>query len=55
MTNTLARIMDIDTMEEAPMGEQGEILVSGPQVFLGYWKNEDATDAVFLELGGVDG
>ena len=49
---TDARVIDPDTLQEVPVGEQGEIVVSGPQVFLGYWRNEAATNAVFMELDG---
>jgi fatty-acyl-CoA synthase len=30
----------------------GEIVSSGPQIFLGYWKNPAATEAAFIELEG---
>lgn len=33
-------------------GEQGEIVVCGPEVFDGYWKHPDATAAAFMELDG---
>lgn len=49
---TDARVVDPDTLQEMPVGEQGEIVVSGPQVFSGYWRNEAATQAVFVELDG---
>ncbi|MDR2155739.1 MAG: long-chain fatty acid--CoA ligase [Burkholderiaceae bacterium] len=47
-----ARIVDPDTLQEVPPGEQGEIVVHGPQVFSGYWKRPDATAAAFFELEG---
>ena len=50
--STDARVVDPDTLQELPVGEQGEIVVSGPQVFSGYWRNEAATRAVFVELDG---
>ena len=49
---TDARVIDPDTLQEVPTGEQGEIVVSGPQVFSGYWRNEAATQAAFMELDG---
>lgn len=52
ISSTQARIINIDTMDEAAIGEQGEIIVSGPQVFLGYWNNPEATDAAFLDIDG---
>ena len=41
-----------DTLEPMPQGEQGEIVVSGPQVFSGYWRSEGATRAAFFERDG---
>jgi len=49
---TEAFVADPDTLAELPQGEQGEIVVSGPQVFSGYWRNPQATEAVFFERGG---
>jgi len=47
-----ARVVDPDTLAEMPTGGQGEILIHGPQVFRGYWKRPEATEAVFVELDG---
>ncbi|MDP2368694.1 AMP-binding protein [Rhodoferax sp.] len=47
-----ARVLDPDTLQELPTGEQGEIVVSGPQVFQGYWRQPAATEAVFVTLDG---
>ncbi|MES2412149.1 MAG: long-chain fatty acid--CoA ligase [Pseudomonadota bacterium] len=47
-----ARVMDPTTLKEVVQGEQGEIIMSGPQVFQGYWKRPDATALAFIELDG---
>ena len=41
--NTLAAILDPDENEFLPVGETGELVVSGPQVCGGYWNNPQAT------------
>ena len=50
--STDARVIDPDTLLEVPTGQQGEIIIHGPEVFQGYWKQPRATDAAFLELEG---
>ena len=47
-----ARVIDPITLKEVPQGEQGEIIMSGPQIFSGYWKRPDATADAFIELDG---
>lgn len=43
---TVVRIVD-DQGAEVPFGEQGEIVVSGPQVVPGYWRRPEATAETF--------
>ena len=50
--NTDVAIVDPDTLERMPTGDVGEILISGPQVMLGYWNNDAANDEAFVEIDG---
>jgi fatty-acyl-CoA synthase len=52
IASTLARVIHPDTLAPLGVGEVGEIVSSGPQIFLGYWKNAAATQAAFIELEG---
>jgi long-chain acyl-CoA synthetase len=51
--DTYCKIVDIETgTKEMPLGETGEIAVSGPQVMLGYWNKPEETANVMREFNG---
>jgi len=50
--STDSRVIDPVTLQEMPQGEQGEIIMCGPQNFSGYWKRPSATRDAFIELDG---
>lgn len=49
---TDSRVVDPESLRELGPLEVGEILVNGPQVFRGYWKQPQATAEAFVELDG---
>jgi fatty-acyl-CoA synthase len=50
---TDARIVDSLTLQAVPAGEDGEIVVRGPQLFVGYWGLPQATADAFIEVEGL--
>ncbi len=50
--STEARVVDPITLEAMPQGEAGEIIIHGPEVFDGYWKRPEATEAAFITVEG---
>jgi fatty-acyl-CoA synthase len=50
--NTDARIIDLESFSEVKPNQVGEIIVRGPQVFQGYWKQPEATAQAFIEHDG---
>jgi fatty-acyl-CoA synthase len=47
-----ARVIEPATLQELGPNQDGEIIVSGPQVFLGYWNKPEQTAQAFVELDG---
>src|SRR5574343_216112 len=50
--STRARVVDPETLADLPAGEVGEVLVSGPQVFQGYWQRPEADAEAFVQRDG---
>jgi fatty-acyl-CoA synthase len=53
--DTESYVVDPSTREVLPPGEQGEIVVRGPQLLTGYWKNAKAYEESWCEVGGREG
>ena len=43
------RLVDPETFQDVPVGQTGELLISGPCVCLGYWRNPEATAAAIRD------
>ena len=51
---TETRIVDLETRRPLPVGEQGLVLIRGPQVMLGYYKNPEYTAKAIDPEGWFD-
>jgi long-chain acyl-CoA synthetase len=50
LPDTDCKIMDLETGErEMPVGEEGELVIRGPQVMQGYWNRPDETAAALRD------
>lgn len=47
-----ARVIDLATGKELGVGEEGELVVNGPQVFKGYYNRNDDNREAFIDIGG---
>jgi fatty-acyl-CoA synthase len=48
-----ARVWNPNTQQLLGVGEEGEVIVAGPQVCKGYWKRQEATEEAFITLNGT--
>ncbi|HEX7250719.1 MAG TPA: AMP-binding protein, partial [Burkholderiales bacterium] len=51
--NMLAAVIDPETREFAPVGNIGELVLSGPNVMQGYWQKPEESAKVFFETPGT--
>jgi long-chain acyl-CoA synthetase len=49
LPGTNIRFVDVDSGKTVPVGERGEVQVKGPQVMLGYYGDEEASKAAFMD------
>ena len=52
LPGTSAAIADPQRNEFLPLGKEGELVVSGPQVMKGYWNKPEENEKSFFEAGG---
>ena len=52
LPNVKAAIVDKDGTEFLPVGEVGELIMSGPNIMQGYWKRPESTSEVMMEIDG---
>lgn len=52
LANTLIGVID-ENLKFLPIGEAGELVVSGPQVMVGYHNRPEENEKVFFEAGGL--
>lgn len=50
--NITAAIMEVDSNEFVPVGEVGEMVLSGPNIMQGYWQRPDDNQDTMIEMEG---
>ncbi|MCG6908869.1 MAG: AMP-binding protein [Deltaproteobacteria bacterium] len=50
--NMRAAIIDIDGTAFKPVGEEGELILNGPNIMQGYWQRPDSITEDFVEIDG---
>jgi long-chain acyl-CoA synthetase len=49
LPNTYVAIRDQETGDYVPVGKEGELIVSAPQIMMGYWNKPEANKQSFIE------
>ena len=44
-----------EQLREVEEGSDGELLMAGPQLSLGYWQDDEKTRWAFVQVGGKNG
>jgi long-chain acyl-CoA synthetase len=52
LPNVSAAIVEVDGTTFVPVGQEGELILSGPNIMQGYWKRPKETDESIMELEG---
>ncbi|MFZ1985949.1 MAG: long-chain fatty acid--CoA ligase [Desulfatitalea sp.] len=52
ITGVDAAVIDMDDLSFKPVGQEGELILSGPNIMLGYWKRPDTDAETFIEIDG---
>jgi len=52
ITGVDAAVIDMESLDFKPVNEEGELILSGPNVMAGYWKRPDANAETFIEIDG---
>ncbi|MEW6666405.1 MAG: long-chain fatty acid--CoA ligase [Thermodesulfobacteriota bacterium] len=52
LPNVSAAIMTVEGADFVPVGEVGELILSGPNIMQGYWKKPEETKESFVEIDG---
>jgi long-chain acyl-CoA synthetase len=50
--NVEAAIIDVDSKEFMPVGEVGELILSGPNIMSGYWQRPEENQETMIQLEG---
>ena len=53
LPGTVVKIVDPESLEELALGEDGLIVIGGPQVMKGYYKDDEKTEEVICEIEGI--